>query len=520
MVRDSLFKVFVIGILTLIPLSADANDAFRRAKSLEPTPLRLCGVDEPLEQLPGCKNGAINDLVRRADGAFQKVLATAGPTATVLLKRDQVWFRELIENSVHFGGDIPDDDSDAVDTQERNVFAEMLRERIATLEGIRVAPPGMPGRWENVFATIDVAAAGGGAYRLVLTRRFNHDSRRAKRAACAVIAMVRPDPSGWLVGKIESYASNPAEASNPATTAENTPLPSVKIRRQGETLRVVAFDASGNDELDLDALGCSGVDQMTGSYFAVGAAGNGGQSRGRGSAFLAPSFDCSRVATAVEEEICADPELAENDVRLNRAWARLLPRLDEATRRALTVDQRGYVGSQADQYPEFLHPAWEKRLSHVHHTTYGRDKVNRLQRERIAVLEGFDEKRQGFAGLWMAHSAILEVTVTPDGTLQGQGAKWTQGDWKAGCGYEIKGKVTGGVFRSEEERVNPDTLERDHASLSVNRLDDVFAKRRQSESGEGGDGSKCRRNFTISSTARLFPVRPSTDIDNIGGDIR
>jgi len=59
----------------------------------------------------------------------------------------------------------------------------------------------------------------------------------------------------------------------------------------------------------------------------------------------------------------------------------------------------------------------------VHHTTYGRDKVNRLQRERIAVLEGFDEKRQGFAGLWMAHSAILEVTVTPDGTLQGQGGE-------------------------------------------------------------------------------------------------
>ena len=86
MVRDSLFKVFVIGILTLIPLSDDANDAFRRAKSLEPTPLRLCGVDEPLEQLPGCKNGAINDLVRRADGAFQKVLATARPTAAVLLK--------------------------------------------------------------------------------------------------------------------------------------------------------------------------------------------------------------------------------------------------------------------------------------------------------------------------------------------------------------------------------------------------------------------------------------------------
>ena len=202
MFRDRIFKAFVIGIATLIPLSADAADAFRRAKSLEPTPLRLCGVDEPLKQLLGCKNGAINDLVRRADGAFQKILATARPTVAVLLKRDQVWFRELIENSIQFGGDVPDNDSDAVDQQERDVFAEMLRERIATLAGIRVARPGMPGRWENVFSTIDVAAAGGGAYRLVLTRRFNHDSRRAKRTPCAVTAMVRPDPSGWLMGRL------------------------------------------------------------------------------------------------------------------------------------------------------------------------------------------------------------------------------------------------------------------------------------------------------------------------------
>src|SRR5262249_15270316 len=153
----------------------------------------------------------------------------------------------------------------------------------------------------------------------------------------------------------------------PAIDREKPPLPSVKMRRQGETLRVVAFDASGNDDVDLEPLGCGGPDQLTGSYFAVGMSG-ASVPAARAPAFVAPSFDCSRVATAVEEEICSDPELAENDGMLNRAWKQLLPRLDNVTRRALTVDQRGYVRSQADQYPEFLHPAWDKRLSHVHFT--------------------------------------------------------------------------------------------------------------------------------------------------------
>jgi hypothetical protein len=35
------------------------------------------------------------------------------------------------------------------------------------------------------------------------------------------------------------------------------------------------------------------------------------------------------------------------------------------------------------------------------------------------------------------------------------------------------------VFRSDDGGKNPDTLERDHATLIVNRLDDVFAKKRQ-----------------------------------------
>ena len=181
-------------------------------------------------------------------------------------------------------------------------------------------------------------------------------------------------------------------------------------------------------------------------------------------------------------------------------------------------DQRGYVRAQANQYPEFLHPAWNKQHSDVHWTSEARDELYRLQLERIALLDGFEETRNGLVGVWLAHNAILKVKHAADGSLTGRGWKWEQGDWKAGCDYEFKGKVVNGVFRSEEKGKNPDTLERDHATLIVNRHDDAFARKRGQSKGEDDDADepKCKRNMTNSSTARLFPARPSPDIDNLG----
>jgi hypothetical protein len=69
------------------------------------------------------------------------------------------------------------------------------------------------------------------------------------------------------------------------------------------------------------------------------------------------------------------------------------------------------------------------------------------------------------------------------------------------------------------ERKNPDTLERESATLIVNRQDDAFARKRRGPDDDA-DPPKCLRNYTISSTARLFPARPSPDIDNLGGSIR
>jgi hypothetical protein len=109
------------------------------------------------------------------------------------------------------------------------------------------------------------------------------------------------------------------------------------------------------------------------------------------------------------------------------------------------------------------------------------------------------------------------VTQKEDGSVSAQGFKWFQGMWKEGCEYQIEGAVKGGAFRADDsgkndKGKNPDTLERDHAMLIVNRLDDAFAAKRQPSNDE--DNQKCMRRPSASSTATLFPARPSPDFDN------
>jgi hypothetical protein len=104
-----------------------------------------------------------------------------------------------------------------------------------------------------------------------------------------------------------------------------------------------------------------------------------------------------------------------------------LPRLDEATRQALKEDQRNWLRAQANQYPDSLHPARAKMTYFMHYTSDARLELNRLQRARRALLEGFDENRKGFAGMWLSYTAILNVTPTEDGGLEGKGWKWVQG---------------------------------------------------------------------------------------------
>ncbi len=494
----------------LVPLAADAMDADLRAASRAPTGLRLCGTDGAAASADACKDMDLDALTGRIESALQAALSKAPATIRPLLKRDQVWFNETMLNAADSMTQ-PDDDF-------REAFVTTLRQRAATLEGVArgFGHSGVAGRWVNAFGSVTVIPADGG-YRLAIDTSAVYGTGSDRRRECKATALVKP-VGDWLSGIILPAATTPADVDKATATDEKSEPakpPAIKMRRQGGTLRIVVGGQQWRDEARPD---CEYLWQITASYFADGKPDAVAAADKADASFVVPSFDCTRPDTASEEEICADPDLADNDRRLNRAWKTLLPRLDATTRRALSEDQRNWVRAQTRQYPQFLHPAWEKQSSIMHFTADAREKLDRLQRERIALLDGFDDRRSGLAGLWLGYNAILKVTPTPDGGLKADGWKWEQGDWKAGCDFEISGKVVNGVFRSAGGRKNPDTLERDHASLIVNRQDDILAKKR--DGSDDTDPAKCRRNITISSTARLFPARPSPDIDNPGGSIR
>jgi uncharacterized protein YecT (DUF1311 family) len=479
-----------------VPATTHAMDDTIAASSSHPIALRICrgGADDTLSPA-ACQKAGYDVLVTAIDTAFTSALSRTPANIRPLLRRDEVWFDEIILAAGEDG--LPED------------FADTLRQRTATLAdiGSGFGRTGYAGHWVNALGKLDVTAMDGG-YRLAIETSTAYGADDDRRRACTVTASVQPGASGWLTGTVlpDEDQSAATKATPGNAQAEAAKPVSIKIRRQGDTLRVIV---NGQPFEDSNRPNCKSMFQITGSYFA------GGKENATGNAdtsFVAPTFDCTRPETASDEEICADPDLADNDQRLNRAWKALLPRLDEATRRALMEDQRGWVHAQAQQCPEFLHPDWEKLTTFMHHTANGRDKLNQLQRERIALFEGFDDKRIGVVGVWIAHNAIINVTLDKDGSISANGWKWQQGSWKDGCDYEMSGKLVGGVFRADVKGKNPDTLERDHATLIVNGQDDAFAKKRKPGTDE--DEWKCKRLPSYSSTARLFPARPSPDISD------
>lgn len=490
-----------LPLVTMAPCIADDVDS---AKEPKPTAYALCGNDGA--RLPACKDGSFDRLGQEVDAAVNAALAKAPPTTVPILKRDQFWFREMIGAVIDDAMGGGDDQQELQKRTLDNVVAT-LHQRIATLHAIAqgFGRTGVAGHWANAFGTVEITAAEHDAYRVVLSGKASYGgSADYLQQTCKADAVVQLSADGWLSGKVAASRDTPG-AQAPAREAAL-----LKIRRQGDSLRVLAGDEVFNKDNDA-AFNCRGANQLTANYFAIGTT---PAANGHSAPFVAPTFDCAHPATESDEEICADPGLAANDVRLNQAWNRLLPRLDAATRRLLTEDQRACAKSQPERYFSMLHPAWAKQTNFVHWTALARGNLAQLQRERIAMLEGYDENRRGYEGEWWAYNARLTVTREKNGKLSADGNKWFEGDYKGGCDYEFKGTADSDVFHPDDKSKNPDTMERDHGTLIVNRTDDEWAKRRVNSDGkldpDAGEG-KCKRSQSISSTARLFPVRPLPD---------
>ena len=482
----------------------DGTGAYSKAA---PT-LGLCDGANAAISPTVCKENGYDKMSTELDRALAAALARAPANVQPLLKRDQSFFGELVAVA---GEEMPQSQND----EDRKRFSEILSQRLAALAQITdgFGRSGVLGKWEDVLGRVTVTPADGGAYRLAIDINavYGPADSEERQWRCQASALLKPDAGGWLKGTILPEEA-PAGA-KPPVDADGRPIPlaSIKIRRQGETLRVVVDNPDWPNWDDQRNPHCSNVHPVTGSYFASGELDTALVPDKADTSFVAPTFDCTRPLTASDEEICADPDLAENDVRLNRAWKALMGRLDETTRRALADDQRHWVKTQAAEYTEFLHPDWERRTYQMHYTTLARLELFGLQRERIALLEGFDEEQQGFAGVWLSYNANLKVEPAKDGGFTAKGWKWEQGSWKDGCEFEMDGDVVNRVFHSGDGK-NPDTLERDGALLIVNKMDDVFAKKRANQDAK--DEPKCKRSLHDSSTVRLFPAKASPDINN------
>jgi uncharacterized protein YecT (DUF1311 family) len=309
-----------LALSVLTPVATYAMDDFIVASSSAPTAIKLCGDadDHPIKPAT-CKQAGYDTLVAGIDKAFDAALAKTPATIRPLLKRDQAWFNEIILSAAE---SVPQSD----DADERAGFTETLRQRTTTLEAIGngFGRPGYAGGWVNAFGGLVVTPAEGGAYRVAIETRAVYGSGNDHVRHCKVNALVKSASEGWLTGMILPDETKPAPAKSP----------SIKIRRQGETLRVVV---SGQDWSESNRPDCEYMWQLTASYFASGKPDTVIDKAD--TTLVVPTFDCTRPETASDEEICADPDLADNDQRLNRAWKALLPRLDKATR------QRPYGGS-------------------------------------------------------------------------------------------------------------------------------------------------------------------------------
>ena len=334
--------------------AADDTDAYSSA----PTAIELCGGDDPMSGSDGCKDGSFAKFSTDLDHGLQAALAKAPANVRPLLKRDQYLFADILANAIQAG--VPRSKTQA----DRDAFTEMLQRRVTTL-----------GQMAQGFGRLAIDTDSG------ITR--SDDSR----FRCQANAMVKPAGNGWFAGE---FVFEPKKPEDGDTTPPLKPLP-LKLRRQGETLRIVSADLLGPVEYGRPE-NCKNSTQITGSYFASG---NPDATDKSDTAFVAPSLDCLRPVTGSDEETCADPDLALQDLRLNRAWKALLPRLDETTRRALTEDQRLWLRQQAGLYRRFDPSRRRQGDLRPHHVGYARFALDKLQRERIALLEGFDENRKG-----------------------------------------------------------------------------------------------------------------------------
>jgi uncharacterized protein YecT (DUF1311 family) len=202
-----------------------------------PLLIDLCSANSVLTA-NDCKQDGTDKLVTELNRALQSALAKAPANVKPLLKRDQAWFGEMIAAAAE---QMPSSEN----ATDREAFAKMLRMRLTTLGQIEAGfgRAGLIGTWQDAFGSITVTAADNGAYRVAIATDAVYGTEEHRRWTCQATALVKPGADGWLTGEIPPEI--PPEQTTVGKDYKNPgskpglPLVAIKMRRQGETLRVV-----------------------------------------------------------------------------------------------------------------------------------------------------------------------------------------------------------------------------------------------------------------------------------------
>jgi uncharacterized protein len=442
-----------------------------------------------------CSEHELRDLGVGIDAELARLLRSADPLTAMLLKRDQIWFEQILaaEDLHAFQG--------RQDADYLRVLATLKARRDA-LARLRTGGATTPvGSWSNAFATATIGKTVGNALAITLQARLSYRDVQLGEGACMATTTAALGKDGWYSATISDQKDSEGQ------------IDVIRFKLQGNTLRIVHEGNSGictwasspGDEPS------KGADVLTGSFFPAGdAASAPGSVAAR---TVAPSFDCARAENADEQEICADPELALADVEIAQFYRKTIRRLDHRLAAHLRTDQRAWASDNAVDYQYNLHPGGDKAQYDVHHTSSARNELAVRQKERIILLTNLDEKRRGVEGLWIGHNAVLAIAPAKgksDGTMHAAGAKWVADDYRARCDFESDGRIENSVFKPTKDFP---TLTRDGGTLVVatedpDKREDFFDKNGQEKKPWPDYCNRMR-----SPKARLLPVKLGIGID-------
>ena len=369
-----------------------------------------------------CGDQELRALGNEIDGEMERLLRGADPLSALLLKRDQIFFEDILSagNLLGFQG------------QDDEVYARLMTElkaRRRALAHLRTSGVTTPeGSWSNVFASATVAKAEGNALTITLEARLSYPEERRGEIDCAAKVTAALGKDGWFSATVNDKKDDEGR------------IDVIRFRLQGNTLRLVhepnseAGVCNGKEKGNADDRRRGGTDVLTGSFFPSGPADtSGGAARA-----VTPSFDCAKAENADEEEICADPALAQADREIARLYAERMKTLDRKLAGYLRADQRAWASDNSTDYLANLQPGSDKAQMLVHHTSDARRQLFWRQQERIWLLANLDEKRKGLEGLWLGYNASLNFRREKDkgdGAISVQGGKSDVENYKAYCNF-------------------------------------------------------------------------------------